>query len=77
MIDRVTAVWVPFEISADERYERKCDDLPRFLTQKEVKDYLSLHSVRLAHRKLQWREHFEKEMIDEYILGIGALRILI
>lgn len=75
----ITSVWVPFEILAGDRDDggRKCDTLPRFATAEDVKRYLSINSNRLSRRKLQWREHTEKDLIKEYIAGVGTLKILI
>lgn len=70
-----TSVFVPFEIMPNGR-EVKCDDLPRFVDPEDVKVFISAHSKRLLKRKLQWREHFEKSLIEEYVKGVGTLRIL-
>lgn len=72
-----TTVWVPFEMQPNGS-EKKCDDLPRFATIQEVRHYLSLHSDSgLRKRKLRWEERTEKEFIDEYVAGIGTLKVLI
>jgi hypothetical protein len=69
-------VWVPFEMLPDKT-ERKCNDLPRFATIGEVREYLRIHNQRLSARLLQWREHSEKEYIEEYEAGVGTLKILL
>jgi hypothetical protein len=73
---RKLSVWVPFECFPDGT-EKKCNDLPRFALQKEVREYIQTHGQQLAARQLQWREHFEKEYFDEYQAGVGTLRILL
>jgi len=70
------SVWVPFECFPDQT-EKKCDDLPRFATPGEVRDYIQTHGQQLAARQLQWREHFEREYIEEHRAGVGTLRILL
>lgn len=74
-LTEVKAVWVPFEVSPLGT-EKKCDDLPRFIDQESIKHYLRTHP-KLARRRLQWREHFEKEYIEEYVAGVGTLKVLI
>lgn len=70
------SVWVPFEQLPDGT-DRKCDDLPRFASSREVRGYLAKHNQALARRMIQWREHFEKEYIEEYEAGVGTLKILL
>jgi len=69
-------VWVPFECFLDGT-EKKCNDLPRFTSVRELRDYLRDHNQRLRARRLQWREHFEKEYLEEYRAGVGRLSILL
>lgn len=73
---RRPSVFVPFEVFPDNT-EKKCDDLPRFKTTGQVREYLATQGYIVAHRKIEWREHFEKEFLEEYEVGVGRLRILL
>lgn len=70
------SVWVPFELQPDGS-QKKCDDLPRFVESREALRYLQQHGHRLRKRKLNWEERTENEYIDEYIAGVGSLKLLI
>lgn len=70
------SVFVPFEMVPGQS-EKKCDDLPRFASSQQVWNYLQTNGQLIAHRKIEWREHFEKEYLEEYRAGVGTLRILI
>jgi hypothetical protein len=70
------SVFVPFEVFPNQT-EKKCDDLPRFTSSQEVWEHLKCHGQKIAHRKIEWREHFDKEYLDEYRAGVGTLRILL
>lgn len=76
MKKRRPSVFVPFEVFPNQT-EKKCDDLPRFDSSYGIWRYLDLHGQKIAHRKIEWREHFEKEYLEEYRAGVGTLRILI
>jgi hypothetical protein len=67
--DRPASVFVPFEHQIGG-FIRRCDDLPRFTDPKDVIRYLSSRND-LSTRRLDWIEHFDKESIDEYMLGLG------
>jgi hypothetical protein len=73
---RRPSVFVPFEVFPDQT-EKKCDDLPRFASTREVRGYLHTNGHTLLHRRIEWREHFEKEYIEEHKAGVGTLRILL
>lgn len=68
------SVFVPFELQG--RKEIKRDDLPRFIEPEEIIQYLTNNpgiSHRNGHRVLiEWREHSERDLIDEYIAGVGT-----
>lgn len=68
------AVFVPFEIQ--RKGEIKRDDLPRFLEPREVIQYLAAHPEVSTRRGLkvilEWREHSERDLIDEYLAGVGT-----
>jgi hypothetical protein len=74
------AVLVPFEWNG-KTWEKR-DDLPRFVETKEVIEYLTLHpevSFRKRpffkapeHIRLEWREHFEPDLVKEWINGVGT-----
>lgn len=66
-----TAVFVPFEFAGGTWFKR--DDLPRFIETEEVIRYLQSHP-RLSAHMLEWREHSEKDAIDEYVAGMGTAR---
>lgn len=66
-----TAVFVPFEFTDGAWLKR--DDLPRFIETEEVIRYLQSHP-RLSAHTLEWREHSEKDAIDEYVAGMGTAR---
>ena len=66
-----TAVFVPFELVNNAWIKR--DDLPRFVESEEVIRYLQSHP-RLAAHMLEWREHSERDAIDEYVAGMGTAR---
>lgn len=76
MKKRRPSVFVPFEVFPD-RSEKKCDDLPRLENSGDVWDYLKYHGQEIAHRKIEWREHFDKEYLEEYRTGVGTLKILL
>jgi len=69
---KIASVFVPFEI-LPLGGEKKRDDLPRFLTPGQVQNYLLVNREMLSNWLIQWREHTEKELIDEYIAGVGTL----
>lgn len=71
MVRKTRVVYVPFEIAPDKT-ARKCNDLPRFGTTQAVRWFLELHGQGLSHRMLEWREHEEKEFIEEYLAGVGT-----
>lgn len=74
MIEVPLTVFVPFQVyPLSKKKERKRDDLPRFLTAEEVKDYISAHPG-LQGQCIEWREHAEKDMVREFIDGIGRSR---
>ena len=69
---RVNAVWVPFEVQNFWTSRmRKCEDLPRFSSGEEVKDFIQFNNQALATRKLQWVEHTEPWAIEEFTKGVG------
>jgi len=72
MPHHIRAVFVPFEIGADG-LAKKRDDLPRFAEDEieAIKDYIQSHP-RLGRSKLEWRLHSEKDLIAEYVAGVGA-----
>src|SRR5882724_9825008 len=68
----VSTVWVPFEVLDSWQVKmRKCNDLPRFTSGEEVKDFIQFNNQALALRKLQWIEHSEVWAMSEFIQGIG------
>ena len=72
------AVFVPFELTLQGWIKR--DDLPRFLEPSEVKAYLLTHP-KISYRHgvpvpLQWREHSERDLIAEYVAGVGTPEFL-
>jgi len=68
---KIVSVFVPFEV-LPEGGEKKRDDLPRFLTSTEIRNYIIANRNELANWLIQWREHTEKELIDEYFAGVGT-----
>lgn len=80
IIQKPKTVFVPFEIEWMSKgvQEKKRNDLPRFLEPREIVQYLAenpLVSYRDGRRVyLEWREHSEKDLIDEYIAGVGTKR---
>lgn len=75
MPHHIRAVFVPFEIGSDGR-ARKRDDLPRFVEQEEAVNYIQTHPE-LSKWKLEWRMHSDKDLIAEYVRGVGTLRVLL
>ena len=69
-MNKPTSVFVPFELEGT--LWKKCDDLPRFLTSREVLDYLQEQGNRLSSRKLSWTECPEEGYIQEYLKGVGT-----
>ena len=74
----VRAVFVPFEKRRDQWIKR--DDLPRFLQSKQAVEYIRDHPE-ISYRDyqgqnwpvvLEWREHSEPDLIQEYIRGVGT-----
>ena len=67
------SVFVPFEVQGKKEIKR--DDLPRFLDPQEVIEFLAAHpgvsSRNGYHVILEWREHVEKELINEYLAGVS------
>lgn len=68
---KTKVVFVPYEIQPDKS-ARKCDWLPRFGTTIAVRKFLDMHGQRLRSHMLEWREHHEKEFIEEYKKGLGT-----
>lgn len=69
-ISAIAAVFVPFEVGFDG-LERKRDDLPRFLTAEEVKQFLQ-RNRKLAKYRLTWKMHSERDLIEEFVKGVGV-----
>ena len=71
----VKSVFVPFENRGKAGWVKR-DDLPRFLTAKEVVDFIRLNpEITFVDGKLielNWREHDEREAIREYVGGVGT-----
>lgn len=80
----VSAVFVPFE-KQGERWVKR-DDLPRFLTSKEVVDYIATYGYRFSWRRnalgqnefvrIDWQERSETDLIKEYAQGVGTPEFL-
>jgi len=70
------SVWVPFEKLPDGS-DRKCIDLPRFPTRLEVWKFLNANGQKMLDRLLEWREHREREYIEEYLEGIGETTFIL
>lgn len=68
---QIAAVFVPFEKLPDGSMKKR-DDLPRFLTSNGVRNYITDNSQMLSKWLLEWREHTERDLIDEYIAGVGT-----
>lgn len=74
----VSAVFVPFEKVKDRWVKR--DDLPRFLRDRDVSAYIRSnpdiswreHEGRRWPVCIEWREHSEKDLIQEYARGVGT-----
>src|SRR5437762_2861101 len=64
-------VWVPFEANIWNSLIQKCDDLPRFSSGEEVKDFIQFNSERLSRRRLNWVEHSEAWAKEEFVKGVG------
>jgi hypothetical protein len=69
--NKVASVFVPFERLPDGS-DKKRDDLPRFITTEEIRDYITKNSPALSKWLLEWKEHTEKDLIDEYLAGVGT-----
>ena len=74
----VSSVFVPFEKVKDRWVKR--DDLPRFLRSKQAVDYIR-DRPEISYRTyqgvnypvvLEWREHTEPDLIQEYVRGVGS-----
>lgn len=63
-------VFVPFEWKGVIR--ERVNDLPRFLTSKEVITFLSSRYW-MRNRKLDWEESEDTEDINDYLRGVGTL----
>lgn len=74
-IIRPKIVFVPYE-QKNEVWLR-ADDLPRFLTTKQVLRFLHENQRAFARRRLDWREEWEPDSIDEYLAGVGTKPTLI
>lgn len=72
MRTRPNSVFVPFELKGNLWV--MCGDLPRFVEPKDVIRYLSQNRD-LASRRLDWREEFDAGAIDEYMAGVGELKL--
>jgi len=73
-VEVVASIWVPFQVCNKwDVAMRKCDDLPRFSSKEEVKDFIQYNSIELAYRLVQWVEYTDKWAFDEYLLGVGRL----
>lgn len=68
---KIVSVFVPFEQLPDGS-EKKRDDLPRFITPGAVRNYIIDNTNTLSQWLLEWKEFTEKDMIDEYIAGVGT-----
>jgi hypothetical protein len=70
----VNTIWVPFQV--ENRWDvkmRKCDDLPRFASMEDVKDFIQFNAVELGTRLLQWVEYGELWAFEEYAKAVGRL----
>lgn len=70
------SVFVPFEWTG-KAWEKR-DDLPRFTDPSECSAYITAHPE-ISYRKdrfvhLEWREHTERDLIAEYVAGVGTPR---
>lgn len=68
------SVFVPFEWGGHKWFKR--DDLPRFRESEQAARYL-LANPDISFRKgkpvyLQWQERDERELVDEYMRGVGT-----
>lgn len=78
MLIGVKSILVPFEKQGEKLIKR--DDLPRFLTAKEVIHYLYYHPTvswrtvgdRTERVTLNWEERSEPDLIKEYAEGVGT-----
>jgi hypothetical protein len=76
-VELLTSVFVPFERNGPRHWVKR-DDLPRFLTSKEVIRYLAVWGRKVSYRNghpipLEWREHSEPDLIKEFTQGVGTL----
>jgi len=69
MLHLPATVFVPF--TWDGRQWVKLDDIPRFLEPQECMTYLSQHPE-LSTRHIDWQERSERDLIQEYVRGIGT-----
>lgn len=70
--DLPRSVFVPWQKTAEGTWVKR-DDLPRFLTSREVIDYLGAHPE-LRNQHLQWAEEVDEKFIYEYLRGVGGDR---
>lgn len=65
---RPGSVFVPYETK--HGLVTRVRDLPRFVEPNHVMDFLR-ERTDLSNRLLDWREEFDGESINEYMVGIG------